>query len=74
MIQLYDRDAAVVGDVLPLVAALCQARPGPEYAVAAEALHTWSLEGVEGAPETKREVLTARLNSIVAAIEEQRTD
>ncbi len=32
MIQLYDRDAAVVADVMPLVAALCRARPGPDTA------------------------------------------
>lgn len=74
MIQLYDRDAAVVAAVLRLVANLVRAHVD-EFGEAAEALHHFApadLADMDRA--TRREPVIARLNSIVAAIDEQRAD
>jgi len=72
MIQLYDRDAAAGAVVLTLVVALRRADIGQLYPHAAEALRGWdSSDVVEADVIKKRALIDARLESIVAAIEEQ---
>jgi hypothetical protein len=72
MIQPYDRDAALVAAVLPLVVDLRRARPGEPYGAAAEALKIWQPQGVEAPDvETTRALGDARFQSIVAEINAQ---
>ncbi len=72
MAVVISRDAAVVAAVLRLVVALRRANIGETYPDAAEALRIWNLSDiVEADRDKRRELVDARLESIVAAIEEQ---
>jgi hypothetical protein len=72
MIQLYDRDAALVAALLPLIVDLRRAGVGNEYGAAAEALRIWDTPRIREADrEKKRALIDAWLTSIVAAISEQ---
>jgi hypothetical protein len=84
MIQFYARDAAVVIDALNLVANFKQAadggeavRGGPTYQKALGnaqgELTKWTpADIVEADPQKKQAVVAARLESIIAAITDQR--
>jgi hypothetical protein len=72
MVRLYDRDAALVAAVLPLVVALRRASVGDKYGQAAEALRNLRTTEIrEGDPLHKRALIDAWLESIVAAIKDQ---
>lgn len=75
MIQLYDRDAAAVADVLALVADIVREGGGTQRDVAYGELLLWAPADVRDAPnmsDSRRAFATgARLKSIVSAINDQ---
>jgi hypothetical protein len=72
MIKLYNRDADAVAAVMRLVVAFRRANIGQTLPDTAEALRHWDdLSDVEADPDKRRVRLDARLESIVAAIDEQ---
>jgi hypothetical protein len=76
MVQLYDRDAAVVREVLILLANFIQGDPdahrdASDLAKWTDKRDTHSAGIVKDHPSLRGDLAGARLRSIVAAIEEQ---
>jgi hypothetical protein len=73
MIQLYDRDGAAVADLLTRLVEFRRARDlSQALSDAYDQLRAWTpTDIVETDTETKRELVNARIESIVAALNEQ---
>jgi hypothetical protein len=78
MVQLYNRDAQVVTEILGFAAEMFSATDGNARDVAYGKLLSWTPEEIrdaEGVPDDRRRVLVStRLHSIIAAILEQQRE